>query len=86
MLFLQQEQLSVLRRKVVDAKEAHAAAVKEYSVVLERKEDLVAQLEKTQDLIRTGKMPPPDDNLMDVAQSKILERWDNRKSLKDSIV
>jgi hypothetical protein len=85
-LYLQQEELSEVRKNVVEAREAHTAATRELHVIVERKEEMLSDLQDTKELIRTGKMPPPKPDIGDLAQSVTLERWENRKAAKEEIL
>lgn len=79
-LYLEQERLSQLRREVVEAQREHRDAVRDASLVLERKEELVKELEGTRQLIRTGKMPPPRKFVNEYAQNRALAVFDSRVS------
>lgn len=85
-LYLQQEELSSLRRAVQLARESHTNALKDFTIISERRGEMVALLEQTQELIRTGKMPPPEEAMLELPQSKALEKWENRKSAKQTIL
>ena len=86
MLYLQQEDLAGMRRKVTEAQDAHRKAMRELTLIEERKGELVQSLTDTEELIRLGKMPPPRDLLMELAQSKALALWDNRRAARVPIM
>ena len=85
-LYLAQEQLSELRRRLVVTKEAHIAATKDLHVILERKDEMESALKETQDMIRTGKLPPPKEELLELPQSKAIDAWESRAAAKNSIL
>ena len=86
MLYLQQEDLAALRKRVTEDQEAHRAALRELTLIEERKTELVAELTDTENLIKLGKMPPVRENLMELAQSRALGVYDNRKSARHVIL
>ena len=85
-LYLQQEDLATMRRRVTEAHETHRTCVRELTLIEERKAELLLALKDTENLIRLGKMPPPRDLIMELPQSKALGHWDNRKEARAVIV
>jgi hypothetical protein len=81
-LYLLQEDLAALRKRVTDAAEKHRAAMRDLTLIQERKAEMEVELRNTENLIRFGKMPPPSTQLMELAQSKALTAFDNRPAAR----
>jgi hypothetical protein len=60
--------------------------VRELTLVEERKEELALEFKDTENLMKYGRMPPPREAVVELAQSKALGLWDNRKSASVEIL
>jgi hypothetical protein len=85
-LYLQQEDLARLRKRVVECEEVHRALVKELDLIVERKAELTKSYEETMALIQFGKMPQPPEMVLEVAQSPTLKRFDSRRNARRTIL